>query len=504
MVKKVENSLYEQSIESAANYNKTLKKKRNSRIPYLDIQTNIFQSPCDLYNGYKHRRPGRFFGQIYTYPQNRWKYPLPTISNDKTSEEKFIVSENDSKSMDKWSENSSISKNEEKCSSDYYYDKKRNKRIEDHNDQFQDIMNNNVESLRISNRKEWWKERKNLDSKFKKFLNTLEEELFGPFRIFLLCFNNNLKNEHDILCDKYNVTNDYEKKIVLIILQGAKYLRHCEVVYLLKNLLSLNCKFSEMASYMLTISTVNKPIQCIYVIDKDLQQFPLESLPVNIESNQSITRMPSLMSIVYLVKIQEMDSLMVNGANVDNAYYILNPDLTLPKSQERFKKSFEDVYKWTGTIGKTPTASHLIRVLKDYHLFWYFGHNDGSKYLPSRNLEISKCKSLVFLVGCNSGRLRAKGYLDSQGYIHSYILAGCPSAMAMLWTVTDASIDNYMELFIKKWCFNNDTKSNENENILLKPVNMAQSMTLCRKYCNLTSLIGAAPVIYGLHVNKIE
>ena len=54
-------------------YNSQLLKDRRSRLPYLDTQTGIAQSPCNLLRSRLERRRGNLPGQIYSYPPYRWR-----------------------------------------------------------------------------------------------------------------------------------------------------------------------------------------------------------------------------------------------------------------------------------------------------------------------------------------------------------------------------------------------------------------------------------------------
>lgn len=64
---------YNEAIEQAASFNLRLKNDRKMRLPFLDSQTGVAQSHTDLWHSYRHRRPGKFPGQIYSYPERRWK-----------------------------------------------------------------------------------------------------------------------------------------------------------------------------------------------------------------------------------------------------------------------------------------------------------------------------------------------------------------------------------------------------------------------------------------------
>lgn len=84
-------SFYNEAIEQAASFNIRLKNDRKMRLPFLDSQTGVAQSHTDLWHSYRHRRPGKFLGQIYSYPERRWKkkrhyFLFPEERHSKTSD----------------------------------------------------------------------------------------------------------------------------------------------------------------------------------------------------------------------------------------------------------------------------------------------------------------------------------------------------------------------------------------------------------------------------------
>ncbi|WAR25744.1 DPF1-like protein [Mya arenaria] len=68
-----------------------MKNDRKMRLPFLDSQTGVAQSHTDLWHSYRHRRPGKYPGQIYSYPERRWKkkrhyFLFPEERNNKTGD----------------------------------------------------------------------------------------------------------------------------------------------------------------------------------------------------------------------------------------------------------------------------------------------------------------------------------------------------------------------------------------------------------------------------------
>ena len=79
--------------------------------------------------------------------------------------------------------------------------------------------------------------------------------------------------------------------------------------------------------------------------------------------------------------------------------------------------------------------------------------------------------------------------------------SGCPVAVANLWDVTDRDIDRFSQAVLANW-LGADTKKVTAKQHLCDgaSVSVSTSITNSRNACRLTSLIGAAPVCYGIPV----
>lgn len=91
----VSDQFYQEVLENVRSYNSRLCSERRQRLPFLDSQTGIAQSHCNLMVPYRYRGPGLRFGQLYTYPSRRWKkkctlslpdLPLCTLNRIKLQE----------------------------------------------------------------------------------------------------------------------------------------------------------------------------------------------------------------------------------------------------------------------------------------------------------------------------------------------------------------------------------------------------------------------------------
>ena len=116
-----------------------------------------------------------------------------------------------------------------------------------------------------------------------------------------------------------------------------------------------------------------------------------------------VTRMPSLYFLHALLRMQRQDvtSLLNQGVDPRNAFYVLNPENNLPQTQQKFAAMFKTYVKlccvtshdisyclpicthveafdmrcrqegWTGLTGEIPTAEQYTNGLAKHDLFVY-------------------------------------------------------------------------------------------------------------------------------------
>ncbi|CAH0403135.1 unnamed protein product [Chilo suppressalis] len=64
---------YKEIIENSSTFNSRLCAERRMRMPFIDTQTGVAQSHCNLFMTRRQRMPGAKEGQVYTYPAQRWR-----------------------------------------------------------------------------------------------------------------------------------------------------------------------------------------------------------------------------------------------------------------------------------------------------------------------------------------------------------------------------------------------------------------------------------------------
>lgn len=275
----------------------------------------------------------------------------------------------------------------------------------------------------------------------------------------------------------------------------------------------------------------------VLIPDSRLQRLPLELMPGL--QGQSMYRIPSLPCVSEAKGTRsqkrvgmEVGTEMGLGRESENdpwpsvtsAYYALNPSGDLVETQQAFEEWFRQLPGWQGKSGIAPSAEELAQALRREDLFVYCGHGGGEQYLaPSKLRSLPRCAASL-LMGCSSGRLRTspftpltagqeegrvvpsprvtkatdkvaatqspcsphRSYYEPTGTVLSYLLAGCPVAVATLWDVTDKDIDRFAERLLKGWL----TEGGGGD--------VGLAVALARSACKLAHFIGGSIVCYGL------
>ena len=193
----------------------------------------------------------------------------------------------------------------------------------------------------------------------------------------------------------------------------------------------------------------------VLILDTDLQTFPWESLPCVKKNRQPISRLPSLQYLSAMWKVHEESGTSVinsGGVNQDSVFYMINPDKSLPKTQERLEGVMKGYTGWQGISGKSPQPGQLATALSSKDAYIYAGHGSGSNFMPSNELKKLRIRSAPLLFGCRSAELaRAGRNLDPLGVAHSYLVASSPALAGFLWPVTDNDLDQWTIKFLDYW-----------------------------------------------------
>ncbi|KAJ2808157.1 separin protein [Coemansia guatemalensis] len=198
----------------------------------------------------------------------------------------------------------------------------------------------------------------------------------------------------------------------------------------------------------------------------------------------------------------------VPGVHVSgkHAFYVLNPEGDLHRTQANFEAYLRSAAGWNGVVGRRPMNNECEHGLSSSDIFLYFGHGGAESYISRSQIRALDRCAVALLLGCSSGQLKLAGEYDALGTATDYLVGGCPALVGNLWDVGDKDIDRFAASMLHAWGL--DQYSTENIAVSLdrernpsppeQPVSLAEAVCLARKACRMSYLTGAAPVVYGI------
>jgi separase len=197
----------------------------------------------------------------------------------------------------------------------------------------------------------------------------------------------------------------------------------------------------------------------ILILDKSLHIFPWESLPCL--QSLSISRLPSMAALrERLLAARPSNS----TKDAPPGHYIsadtggtsiLNPSGDLSHTLKTLKPRLDCMPgQWTHIANRAPSEKEFESALKDKDLALYFGHGSGAQFVRSKSVRrlypgtetgqhAKPGCATTFLFGCSSAHLTENGIYESSGMLASYLVAGAPAVVGMLWDVTDKDCDRF-------------------------------------------------------------
>jgi len=200
-------------------------------------------------------------------------------------------------------------------------------------------------------------------------------------------------------------------------------------------------------------------LHTILILDKNLHAFPWESLPCL--ENLSISRLPSLAALrerLLAAKASRTSETAAPGHYIHastGGASILNPSGDLAHTTKTIKPRLDDLQgSWVHIANRPPTENEFESSLRDKDLVLYFGHGSGAQYIKSKSVrrlypgeqDGSNTKprcATTLLFGCSSVHLTENGIYEPSGMLASYLTAGAPAVVGMLWDVTDKDCDRF-------------------------------------------------------------
>lgn len=195
----------------------------------------------------------------------------------------------------------------------------------------------------------------------------------------------------------------------------------------------------------------------ILVLDKNLHGFPWESLPCLQQT--SISRLPSLAAL--RERLLSARASKFKGHTPAGHYVctdrggtsILNPSGDLSHTVKTLKPVLNKLKgPWDHITNRPPSEKEFEDSLREKDLVLYFGHGSGSQYIKLKSVrrlydaQETQKKSqpscaTTLLFGCSSVHLTENGIYEPSGMLASYLAAGAPAVVGMLWDVTDKDCD---------------------------------------------------------------
>ncbi|XP_071350863.1 separin [Trachinotus anak] len=346
----------------------------------------------------------------------------------------------------------------------------------------------------VSEKAKWWEGRRALDSRVERLLNDMEG-LLGCWKSFLLPLSSDpeLSNQAQRLCKALSARGvTCSEEMLKAVLSAFPVLSQED---LQRFALGLSPQWDMECDQLLQkavsqLSERDEPHgHVVLILDRYLQKLPWES--ISILKSRSVSRMPSLHSLIGLSIQKETDShsILKQGVDTRKVFYVLDPDANLGNSQDRFKEWFSSKLDWEGVCGVAPDPGQLQEAVATKDLYIYVGHGAGARFLDSQAVLKQQMRAASLLFGCSSAALAVRGDQEGQGIILSYLIAGCPFVLGNLWDVTDRDIDRFTKALLESWLSAGSGAP------------LLDYMGPSRQATHLKHLIGAAPVVYGLPVH---
>ncbi|KAL6111552.1 espl1 [Pungitius sinensis] len=345
----------------------------------------------------------------------------------------------------------------------------------------------------VSEKVKWWEGRRELDSRVERLLREMEE-LLGCWWSFLLppSLDPDLSKQTQHLCKSLSAKGvTVSEEMLMAVLSASPVLSQDE---LKRFALGLAPQWETECDQLL-FKAVSR-LACreeprghvVLILDRYLQKLPWES--TSFLRSHSVSRMPSLHSIIGLSIQKEVDSesILKQGVDAKQVFYVVDPDSNLRNSQGQFKEWFCSKPEWDGVCGVPPDSSQLEEAVATKDLYIYVGHGAGARFFDGQAVLKQQMRAASLIFGCSSAALAVRGDQEGQGIVLNYLTAGCPLFLGNLWDVTDRDIDRFTKVLLESWLSAGSGAS------------LLDYMGQSRQVTHMKHLVGAAPVVYGLPV----
>jgi separase len=197
----------------------------------------------------------------------------------------------------------------------------------------------------------------------------------------------------------------------------------------------------------------------ILILDNNLHAFPWESLPCL--EQLSISRLPSLAALRERILSARSSATQQDAApghyvsTSTGGTSMLNPSGDLAHTSKTIKPRLDElVGPWNHIANRPPSEKEFEDSLREKDVVLYFGHGSGAQYVKSKAVrrlyrseqdegERKPGCATTLLFGCSSVHLTENGIFEPSGMLASYLTAGAPAVLGMLWDVTDKDCDRF-------------------------------------------------------------
>ncbi|XP_022657025.1 uncharacterized protein LOC111248630 isoform X2 [Varroa destructor] len=400
--------------------------------------------------------------------------------------------------------------------------------------EFEDIIVKNQISLKLVEKSKYWKLRESADRRLYEFFESLENQWMGCWKGMFLGklkdettqkFVLNLASMVKKWASKRKVKVDNELLITgltalpLLSLEQLVTMLYRVIKPSLNSVEELQTLAADIQnqvreSQLLTKSSKRLPV--ILVLDRHLINMPFDSC--HMYHDHDVTRMPCVGLVAAQAQLQRVRNAALSPAEAFTladpyaGFYCINPGDDLPESERRFREDMSVLIKrWEGTLGKPMEREDFKRMLRSKSVYLYCGHGTGRQHMREQ-MENINIRAAALIMGCSSGRMRIVGQkMDTEGYALRLVLGGSPAVLGNLWDITDRDCDLFTYALLRTWLWKTWQDENQEHETgdelvlsrrrdteIVTRAGLAAAVGYARSACKLKSLVGAAPVVWGL------
>jgi separase len=245
----------------------------------------------------------------------------------------------------------------------------------------------------------------------------------------------------------------------------------------------------------------------VFILDEQLQQIPVECMPLL--RGRRCSRVPSLALFLHMAaqraapaphatQPSQRQGQKQRAPSASSApppmhgWYAIDPEKNLSGTRSTmlaFLEPYIARWAWRGYVAEMPTEDMVKELHTRCDVFVYCGHGAGEKMCETHKMRRWPVLPAAYLWGCSSGRLATMGVHDPTGAALNYLLGGATFVVGNMWDVTDKDIDKLSKECMRL-CF-------DGPGAVGGALPVTQALALSRDVCKMRFAVGCAPVVYG-------